>query len=274
MLWTDQLGRTVEIPTTPQRIISLVPSQTELLHFFGLDGRVVGLTKFCVHPEEWLRTKPNVGGTKRYDIDRIRELGPDLILGNREENDQEQIEILSREFPVWMSDIVNLCDALAMINRVGTIVGSQGAAARLIGAINEGFRELSAERVSKEREPVRAAYFIWRRPYMVAGHSTFVTEMMRLCGLTNVFEQDTSSRYPTVTMEQIRAQNPDVLLLSSEPYPFAEKHLEEFHAMLPRARALLADGEIFSWYGPRLLLAPDYFRALLERCGRPMLGRG
>jgi ABC-type Fe3+-hydroxamate transport system substrate-binding protein len=260
--FTDQLHRTIELCSAPQRIISLVPSQTELLHALGLGERVVGITKFCVHPEEWLRTKPHVGGTKQYDFTAIRALEPDLILGNREENEQAQIELLMQEFPVWMSDIITLDDALAMIAAVGSMVDKRVEAASLSQRIAAGFAELSAEHTANGIRSMRAAYFIWRKPYMVVGHSTFISEMMRLCGLENAYAADTFSRYPEVDAESLRAAAPELLLLSSEPFPFAEKHLAEFHEMAPCAKPLLVDGEIFSWYGPRLLQAPGYFRAL------------
>lgn len=259
----DQLGRTIELSALPQRIISLVPSQTELLHALGLGGRVVGITKFCVHPEEWLRTKKRIGGTKNYKFEAIRALQPDLILGNREENERSQIELLAAEFPVWMSDIYDLPDAFSMIESVGSMVGKREEAGRLRCRIEEGFASLARERELRAAAPIRAAYFIWRKPYMVAGHSTFITEMMQKCGLENVFAGDRSSRYPEVTETQVREAAPELLLLSSEPFPFGEKHLTEFRALAPEARPVLVDGEIFSWYGPRLLKAPDYFRALL-----------
>jgi ABC-type Fe3+-hydroxamate transport system substrate-binding protein len=258
-LFTDQLHRTFELASTPQRIVSLVPSQTELLAWLGVGEQVVGITKFCVHPEQWLRSKPHVGGTKQYDFATIRALAPDLILGNREENEQAQIEQLMQEFPVWMSDIVSLDDALSMIESVGAMVGKRTEASALTAQIAAGFRELATELAAAP--PLRAAYFIWRKPYMVAGRDTFITETMRLCGLENVFAAS-PSRYPEVSGEELRAAAPQVLLLSSEPFPFAEKHLEEFRQMAPQSRPVLADGEIFSWYGPRLLQAPGYFRRL------------
>jgi len=262
-VFTDQLNRTIELPAAPQRIISLVPSQTELLHALGLGERVVGITKYCVHPEEWLRTKPQVGGTKKYDLASIRALKPDLILGNREENEQSQVESLMQEFNVWMSDIFNLADALSMIRTVGSMVEKSAEATRLRLQITSGFERLAAERTANGARPIRAAYFIWRKPYMVAGHSTFITEMMKHCGLENVFASNPSSRYPNIGAAELREAVPELMLLSSEPFPFAEKHLDEFREMAPQSTPMLADGEIFSWYGPRLLQAPDYFRALL-----------
>ena len=119
---TDQMQREIKIPNSPQRIISLVPSQTELLFYLGLEKEVVGITKFCVHPREQFKSKTRVGGTKKYHFDRIKKLQPDLIIGNKEENDQTQIEQLAKEYPVWMSDIISFEDALDMIERIGKII--------------------------------------------------------------------------------------------------------------------------------------------------------
>ncbi len=261
-MFTDQLGRSIELDCAPQRIVSLVPSQTELLHALGLGERVVGITKFCVHPEEWLHSKKHVGGTKSYDFTAIRALKPDLILGNREENEQAQTELLTQEFNVWMSDIFNLQDALSMIETIGRMVEKSAEATQLTQRIAAGFAGLAPEREANGAMPRRAAYFIWRKPYMVAGHSTFITEMMKHCGLENVFASNTASRYPNVTAAELREAAPEVLLLSSEPFPFSEKHLDEFREISPESKPMLVDGEIFSWYGPRLLRAPDYFRSL------------
>src|ERR1700741_1030662 len=122
MRFTDQMNREIELKGSPKRIISLVPSQTELLWHLGLREELVGITKFCVHPEEMFHTKPRVGGTKKFDLKKIAELKPDLIIGNKEENEQVQIEELMKQYPVWMSDITNLDQALDMISRVGALV--------------------------------------------------------------------------------------------------------------------------------------------------------
>src|SRR4051812_11307667 len=120
--FTDQMGNAVELEGPPSRIVSLVPSQTELLFYLGLDKEVAGITKFCIHPAEMFHSKPRVGGTKKYDFEKIRQLAPDLIIGNKEENEQKQVEELQKLYPVWMSDIRNLADALQMIRSVGELV--------------------------------------------------------------------------------------------------------------------------------------------------------
>ena len=254
----DQLGRVVRVPEHPQRIISLVPSQTELLHDLGLGDRVVGITKFCVHPVEWFRSKARVGGTKKVDIDKVRALKPDLIIGNKEENERTDIEALKKEFPVWMSDVRDLKDATDMITRIGSITGTEDGTTRMIKHIDQAFNGL------KPVSPaLSAAYFIWQDPLMVAGGDTFINDMMRHCGLVNVFTSR-PGRYVEVTARELAAADPDVILLSSEPFPFAEKHIAQFNMFCPGSPVRLVDGTYFSWYGSRLMHAPSYFRSLLE----------
>ncbi len=255
----DQMGQDLSIEWPPKRIISLVPSQTELLYWLGLNEEVVGITKFCVHPEEWYRTKLRVGGTKMLDFDKIAALKPDLIIGNKEENEELQIKQLMQLYPVWMSDIHNLDDALGMMNGVGELVDKQEKAGELIKGVKEAFSKLLSAKLSQHK----AAYFIWRDPYMVAGGDTFLSNMLSLCGLTNVFANN-NGRYPKLTKEEIALQNPEVILLSSEPYPFAAKHIDEFRQICPDAKIVLVDGEYFSWYGSRLLEAPAYFGKVLN----------
>lgn len=238
----------------PKSIVSVVPSQTELLHYLGLGDAVTGITKFCIHPEEWFRNKKRVGGTKTLHTEVIRSLNPDLVLANREENERLQIEELAREFPVYVSDISDLNDALEMIRTVGRLTGTTERALEL-------FRELESRFGALPAFPrIRAAYLIWRDPYMAAGSGTFIHSMMDKAGFDNVF--GFQSRYPEVKAEMLADTGPDVVLLSSEPYPFREKHLDEIRAVCPNTRVMLVDGELFSWYGSRLLHTPDYFRQL------------
>jgi len=243
----------------PRRIVSLVPSQTELLHALGLESEVVGITKFCVHPAAWFQQKKRVGGTKTIHLDKVAALAPDLIIANKEENEREQIEALAARFPVWVSDVRDLSGALAMIEHVGVLTGRDAQAQVLAQEIA---RQFARYRPDAALPRPRAAYFIWRKPYMVAGGDTFIHAMLEEAGFENVF--GTETRYPEVAPEKLAAQAPDVLLLSSEPYPFQEKHLAEFREICPAAQAVVVDGEMFSWYGSRLLLAPAYFQDLRE----------
>ena len=237
------------------RIISLVPSQTELLHYLGLENEVVGITKFCIHPKKWYKTR--VGGTKQYKMEVIDDLQPTIILGNKEENDKAQILALSEKYPVWISDIKTLEDAYQMILEVGALFQKKEKAEELVKELKAAFGSLPAiDSLTK------AAYFIWRKPFMVAGNGTFIHEMMKVAGFENIFSD--SARYPQIELSDLAKHQPDVILLSSEPYPFKEKHLEEFRAICPEAQVILVDGELFSWYGNRLLDSAAYFKKLKE----------
>lgn len=256
-LFTDQTGRELEIAVPPKRIISLVPSQTELLYHLGLGEQVAGITKFCVHPPQWFRSKTRVGGTKAIKPEIIQQLQPDLIIANKEENVKEQVLELASQYPVWVSDIHDLDTSLDMIRRVGDITCRPEQAAAIATTIAAGFSELAQQ---PHAAPIPTAYLIWRNPWMTVGGDTFISNMLAHCGLTNVFEQ--SKRYPAITIEELQSSGCRLLLLSSEPYPFRQQHIDELQSQLPDTRILLVDGEMFSWYGSRLQFAPDYFRQL------------
>ena len=238
----------------PIRIVSVVPSQTELLFHLGLDEEIVGLTKFCIHPSDKVKQKSLIGGTKTLNIKAIHALNPDFILANKEENTREQIEALQQWYPVHVTDVNTLPDALSMIREVGTLVGKSTEAEALASQIEKTlFPSLQSPVLS-------VAYLIWRKPYMVAASDTFIHAMLEQAGFRNAFAGQT--RYPVVSAEDLKKARPDLIFLSSEPYPFSEKHMAELQAICPSARIRLVDGEVFSWYGSRLLQASDYFRNL------------
>ena len=254
-VYTDQLGRFVELPATPRSIVSLVPSITELLHTLQLDERVTGITKFCIHPEPWFRQKTRIGGTKNINIPVIHQLQPDLIIASKEENVKEQIEELAQHYPVWITDVTCLDDALEMIEQIGQITGTSYLAVPLASHIMSAFSTL--------KMPFRqhqAGYLIWRNPYMTIGNDTFIHDMLRRCGFKNIFGHTT--RYPTIDTWQL-AQC-DLLFLSSEPFPFQQKHIDELQGQFPNTKIMLVNGEMFNWYGSRLLHAPAYFASLLQ----------
>lgn len=255
----DQLGNEIFLPTPPQRIVSLVPSQTELLFDLGLETQIVGITKFCIYPAEKVRFKTKVGGTKDFSIETIKALQPDLIIANKEENDRSRIEALQREFVVWVSDISTLDDAYEMIHLLGEMTGKPKQSQGIVKNCQEGFGMLEASISSQ----MKVAYLIWQRPYMVAASSTFINDMLQRCGFQNVFAH--LRRYPEVSVQDIITAQPDVIFLSSEPYPFKEKHLETFSSLFPFAKVMLVDGEMFSWYGSRLKWAAAYFHKLRHR---------
>lgn len=251
----DQLGRKHCFKNTPKRIVSLVPSQTELLHYLGLKHEVIGITKFCVHPNEWFRSKTRIGGTKNVNIEAVKALQPDIIIANKEENVKEQMEALEAIAPVWVSDVNHLEDALAMIEAIGLLTATNENAQKLIEEINNCFNQLITPNYK-----LKTCYLIWRKPYMTVGGDTYINNMLQYAGFNNVFAKE--NRYPEITMEQLVEANCEVVFLSSEPYPFKQQHIEELQAALPKVKILLVDGEMFSWYGSRLLEAASYFKNL------------
>ncbi|RYY50398.1 MAG: cobalamin-binding protein [Chitinophagaceae bacterium] len=246
-----------QLSYAPRRIISLVPSLTELLYQLGLYQETVAITKFCIHPEEWYRNKIRVGGTKNLDLQRIVNLKPDLIIANKEENVKEQVLELAKSIPVWVTDINSLENSLEMIADIGQLTNTIRQSSELIINIKKAFNLRSAPTL------IPAAYLIWKDPWMSVGGDTFIHDMLGRAGFKNVFDQEV--RYPQVSIGALKVSRAKVLLLSSEPYPFKQQHIEELQEQIPGIRILLVDGEMFSWYGSRLLKAPAYFRELRER---------
>ena len=252
--FTDQMGNKVELSNTPQRIISLVPSQTELLYDLGLEDRVVGITKFCIHPEHWRKTKTIVGGTKNFQVDVINQLRPDLIIGNKEENYFEGISALQQHAPVWISDVTEFEDAIRMIQSISIITDCEMKGKEIVQRIQKAFEVL------KPLKRIKTLYLMWRNPWMGAANKTFIHSMMEKIGLVNVL--DKAERYPELSASMMKDLNPSLVLLSTEPFPFSEKHIGEVLEIMPNARVQLVDGEMFSWYGSRMALAPSYFKLL------------
>ncbi len=244
------------------RIVSLVPSQTELLHDLGLENQIVGVTKFCVHPEHYKSTKMRVGGTKQININKIKALKPDIILCNKEENTKEIVETCQQICKVHVSDLYTINDTLDLITFYGQEFNKEVKARQIIDKIKE--LQLDFENFIAQKEIVKVAYFIWRDPWMVAANNTFIDYMLKLNKFKNVYNN--LERYPEVDITKMEQDvNPDVILLSSEPYPFKEEHVLELQKYSNRAKIIFVDGEIFSWYGSRLLKAFDYFKILRAR---------
>ncbi|KIC89309.1 ABC transporter substrate-binding protein [Flavihumibacter sp. ZG627] len=261
---TDQTGNSLQLDSIPQRIISLVPSQTELLYSLGLNDEVVGITRFCIHPQIWHQGKTRIGGTKDPDILKIISLKPDLVIANKEENIREHVEEISKYVPVYISDVYNLPTAIEMIGALGEITGRPEAALEMTRLITERFSQL----IPVNYMPA-TAYLIWKDPWMAAGGDTFISDMMERCGFMNIYKA--TSRYPEITIQELKEKQCRLLLLSSEPYPFRQKHLEALQAELPETRILLVDGSYFSWYGSRLLEAPAYFSLYSRQNVYPVL---
>lgn len=258
MKYTDQMGNCIELSGAPKRIISIVPSQTELLAYWGLDESVVGITKFCIHPQSWFNDKTRVGGTKKLNMEAIAALKPDLIIGNLEENEQSDIEYLKQHYPVWMSDIKTLADCYAMMNSLGELLDCREQSTNLVTELKHHFANITA--FLPDNCTLKVAYLIWQEPLMVAAGNTFIHEMLKHAGFCNVFSGH--QRYPEISPADLQLLSPDLIFLSSEPYPFGEKHIEYFSHLCPSARTVVVDGELFSWYGSRLLKSTEYFKQL------------
>ncbi len=250
------MGHSITLNSHPKRIVSVVPSQTELLFDLGLDDAVVGITKFCVHPHSWFQQKPKIGGTKKLNIPAIKALQPDIVIANKEENTLEDIRALQAFVPVWLSDIVTINDAYTMILEVSKLTDTYSKGQEIVAALEQDFDSISGMLAHK-----RIAYFIWKNPWMVAANQTFIHAILQHLGAINVFEN--LNRYPEVSEEQIQAASPEVVLLSSEPFPFKAQHAEELQNFLPSAKIVLVDGEVFSWYGSRLLHLKTYMQEKL-----------
>ncbi len=253
---TDQLNRKLSLKKTPKRIISLVPSQTELLIDLGLENQLVGVTKFCVHPAGIKKEKTIVGGTKKVNIAKIKNLQPDIIICNKEENTQEMVFELEKIAPVWVSDIFTIDDNLEMINKLGRLFNKANIAQQISSLItaerNKFIKDISGRPVKK------VAYLIWKNPFILAGRNTFINELLRLNQFENIITQPTS-RYPETTLDELKTA--ELIFLSTEPYPFKEKDVKQIN-QLTGVKVLLVDGEYFSWYGSRLIKAFGYFKGI------------
>jgi ABC-type hemin transport system substrate-binding protein len=241
------------------RIVSVVPSITELVCDLGLETQLVGITKFCVQPPHLLRQIPHIGGTKTLRIEAIKKLQPDLVIANKEENTREQIEEIARFSKVLVTDVPNYQAAIEMITTVGDITDTRHTADLLKSKIEAGYQSLTKAKPLTESSP-SVIYLIWQNPWMTVGNDTFVHSMLKIVGFRNVFSAH--KRYPELSDEAIEKAQPDFVFLSSEPFPFKQKHQARLKALCPKARIVLVDGEAFSWYGSRMLHSVSYFCSL------------
>lgn len=259
MTLTDQLNRSLNFKEFPKRIISLVPSQTELLFDLGLESYLVGVTKFCVHPHHIKTNATIVGGTKQVHLDRIKKLNPDIVLCNKEENTKDIVESCELICNVHVSDIFTLYDSLELIKQYGSIFNIENKAKLLIAEIKKEAEHFGA--FVTDKPEIKVAYFIWKNPWMVAANNTFINYLLELNKFVNVYS--TKSRYPVIQLlEHQQEHNVDVVLLSSEPFPFNTSHIMEMQTYYPNAKIINVDGEMFSWYGSRLIKAFKYFKNL------------
>ena len=258
MEFQDQLGRLLNLKFTPRRIISLVPSQTELIVDLGLEDQLVGVTKFCVHPSNIRKDKTIVGGTKAVKIEKIKALDPDIILCNKEENTKSMIEELEQYAAVHVSDIGSFDNALTLINQYGAIFNQSQKADSLVTAICQKKEQYQLNR--KVLNGSKVAYFMWKNPWMVAAGDTFINSMLFEAGFQNVYI--THTRYPEIDLNNPILKKADFLLLSTEPYPFKSTDVAELKSIFTDKEIKVVDGEMFSWYGSRLLKSFEYFSGL------------
>lgn len=241
----------------------MVPSITLLLCDLGLENDIVGRTKFCIHPKDKIKNIPTIGGTKNIDILKVKALQPTIIFSAKEENEKEDIQTLQKEFKVVIFDVRNLDDNYKMIEKIGKLTTTENKAAEIIEQTKLNFNLLQSFIFKFSNHQINTLYLIWRKPYMTIGKDTFIHSLLETIGLKNMFAHQT--RYPIIhNLQTSYFANCKLVLLSSEPYPFSEKHITEIQAQLPKAKILLVDGEFFSWYGSKMITAPDYFKQLLS----------
>ncbi|MGJ5641996.1 ABC transporter substrate-binding protein [Formosa sp. S-31] len=258
--FTDQLKRSILLNRVPERIVSLVPSQTELLCDLGLEDKLVGVTKFCIHPEGIRTSAKVVGGTKQVNVEAVLALKPDIILCNKEENSKAGIEELDGIAPIHISDVYTFEDSLELITMYGALFSVLERAKQIIDDLV--YQKQDFERFICDKPVKRVAYFIWKSPWMVAANQTFINYVLQLNKLENVYGN--LERYPEVDLASVNKVSPDYILLSSEPFPFKTVHKTEMELHCPASKIILVDGEMFSWYGSRLLKAFAYFKSLRE----------
>ena len=263
----DASGVAVELARPPRRIVSLVPSTTELLCALGLEDALVAVTVYCVEPRDVVRGKVRIGGEKNPDLEKIRALDPDLVVANIEENRRDDIDRLRAwSIPVWVAYPRTVVEGIGLIGELGELTGAEPRARALmreLESLHDRVRSASAR-----RPPVAVFYPIWRGPYMTINGDTYIHDMLRLCGGRNIFA-GRPKRYPTVTLDEVAALRPEVILLPDEPFRFRRAHVADFasYSEVPAVRdgrIHLVDGKPFSWHGPRIAEALRTVPGLIE----------
>lgn len=263
-IFTDSSGHRVDVPESPRRIVSLVPSVTETLFALGLQERLAGRTRYCDRPRQQVEKIPACGGTKNPDLEAIAALQPDLILVNTEENRLEDIEALRKIAPTYEDFPRTVAEGATLVRTLGQLTGSERKANEIAQSIEiemAGVKSLAARFGARRK----AAYFIWKDPWMSINKDTYIHDMLTLAGLENVYA-DRKERYPETDFEELARLAPDIVLLSSEPYPFKLEHRNEFfeHEEIPAGRMgriYVVDGTYFCWYGVRQLEALRWIRS-------------
>jgi ABC-type Fe3+-hydroxamate transport system substrate-binding protein len=264
--FADASGVVVTLPAPPRRIVSLIPSITETLFVLGLGDAVVGCTVYCTHPPEGVAGKVRVGGEKNPKLDLIRELAPDLVVANVEENTREHVDTLRGwGIPVYVTYPRTVAEGIRLVRELGRLTDAGERGAEIAAALEARLAETRA-RLAGHR-PARVFCPIWRKPYMTINADTYIHDMLATCGGENVFA-GLPKRYPEVTLADVALAGPDVIVLPDEPYRFRRAHVADFaaHPEIPAlrdGRVHLVDGKLLSWYGPRIEEALTRLTALL-----------
>jgi len=251
----DARGKVLHFPEAPKKIISLVPSTTESLFAMGCEKELVGLTRYCIHPYEKCKAKTKIGGTKNIEMERILSLKPELAFANNEENTTEIFDELERAgINVFSSFPKTIDDALQDLSDIGNIMRKSEEAAGFI-------RNIRAKKVGSTDSRFTFCYLIWYNPWMAVSGDCFISEMLKQVGGNNIFKSH-KDRYFTTTPKEIAKRNPDRIFLSSEPFPFKQKHRHLLHeqSRMPMEKLSLIDGEMCSWHGTRMEKGLDYLR--------------
>ena len=263
---TDYAGREHPRAGPAPRIVSLVPSITELLFDLGLGPFVAGRTTFCIHPRPAVESVPRVGGTKTVRIDRLRRLEPTHVIVNVDENRRSDVQAIESFTPhVIVTHPLDPADNPGLFRLIGSIFGREAAAARLAGAFAEA---LAAVAEAAGRRPARRVlYLIWKEPWMTVSRDTYISRTLALVNWETA-AHDPGVRYPEVTLAEPLFAGIDLVLLSSEPYPFKPEHAALVRAAPGGARVPIAliDAEMISWYGSRAIPGLRYLARFAERC--------
>lgn len=252
----DHVGRQINCPDNPHRIISICPAITETLFALDIGQNVIGRTKYCIFPEDKVEQVPIVGGTKEVNVDLIKQLAPDLIIAEKEENTAAIVEQLEKIAPVFVAEVQSIEDSYRLIETLGMLTNKEELSEIIVHQAREEFSQLA------NIANGHIAYAIWRKPYMVVGKTTYINSVLTHIGFNNPFTRK-DGRYPAVSVEALQEVALDYLLLASEPFPYSEKHIAEFQAFLPETNIILVDGEMF-WYGAKMLDAARYLAELVK----------
>ncbi len=266
--FVDAMGTRHDVATSTARIVSLVPSITELLFDLELAGQIVGRTGFCTEPRDKVKKVAKVGGTKTIDVAKIKRLAPSHLVVNIDENPRPVIQDLARFVPhVIVTHPRGPADNLALYRLLGGIFNRQAQAEALCAAFAKVWDEVHTATRAWPRQ--RVLYLIWKSPWMTVSEDTYIARMLAAVGW-DTWSPASNARYPSVDLTRAALANVDFVLLSSEPYSFSERHCVEILDLVPEGsstRVALIDGAMTSWYGSRAIRGLEYLRAFREELG-------